>query len=115
MANLAKTFNQEDKIRLALYFSEQEMIPAGGGDPELLERGKEIYVELCVECHGEDAKGKEGYARLAGQRPEYVVKMLKEFKAPTGLRYNEWMFARANMIKTEKDMLAIATYLAQLE
>lgn len=115
MANLAKTFSEEDKIKLALYYSEQTMIPMGGGDPTLIDRGKEVYESLCMECHGEDAKNEDGYAKLAGQRPEYIVKMLKEFKTPTGHRYNEWMFARANMVRTEKDMLAIASYLAQLE
>lgn len=115
MANLAKTFSQEDKIKLALYFSEQDMKPQGGGDPALMGRGKELFETLCVECHGSDGKGKEGYARLAGQRPEYTVKMLKEFKTPTGHRYNTWMFARANMISTEQDMLAIATYVASLD
>lgn len=115
MANLAKTFSQEDKLNLAIYFSEQRMKPMGGGDPALLEQGKQIFRGLCMECHGEDAKGKEGYARLAGQRPEYIVKMLQEFKTPGSNRSNPWMFARANMLKTDEDLRAVATYLANLQ
>lgn len=65
MANLAKTFSQEDKIKLAIYFSQQTMKPMGGGEPALRERGKEVFREYCMECHGEDGRGKEGYARLA--------------------------------------------------
>jgi cytochrome c553 len=114
MANLAKTFSQEDKIKLAIYFSQQTMKPIGGGEPALRERGKEVFREYCMECHGEDGRGKEGYARLAGQSPEYIVKMLNEFKTPGSNRSNPWMFARANMIKSEEDMRAVATYLANL-
>ncbi len=115
MNSLAKVINDEDKIKLAIYFSEQKIKPAGGGQPELMQRGQERYQLLCVECHGEDGLGaKQGYARLAGQRPEYIVKMLKEFKNQTGRRSNPWMTARANAL-TETDMQAVATYLANMQ
>ena len=115
MSSLARAINDEDKIRLAIYFSEQEIKPAGGGRPELMQRGKERYQLFCVECHGEDGRGaKQGYARLAGQRPEYIVKMLKEFKNQTGRRSNPWMTARANVL-SETDMQAVATYLANMQ
>lgn len=115
MSSLAKVINDEDKIKLAIYFSEQEIIPAGGGQPELMQRGQERYQLFCVECHGEDGKGaKQGYARLAGQRPEYIVKMLNEFKNQTGRRSNPWMTARANAL-SETDMEAVATYLANMK
>jgi len=41
--------------------------------------------------------------------------MLKEFKTATGQRFNPWMYGRANLLKTEADMEAVATYLAHLE
>ena len=115
MSSLARVIKDEDKIKLAIYFSEQQLKPAGGGWPELTQRGKERYQIFCMECHGEDARGGEqGYARLAGQRPEYIVKMLKEFKNQSGRRSNPWMTARANAL-SETDMQAIATYLANLQ
>lgn len=115
MASLAKVIKLEDKIKLAIYYSRQQMKPAGGGAPASLERGKTLYQELCTECHGEDAKGPEGYARLAGQRPEYTVKMLVEFAKGDGRRYNPWMYGRANLVNNDQDRLALATYLAHLE
>ena len=115
MNSLAGVIKDEDKIKLAIYFSEQKMKPAGGGEKALIPRGKERYRILCAECHGEDGRGaEEGYARLAGQRPEYIVKMLKEFKNQTGRRSNPWMTARANAL-TESDMHAVAAYLANIE
>jgi cytochrome c553 len=115
MSSLSKVIKHEDKIKLAIYFSEQTMIPAGGGQTELIPHGKKQYQILCAECHGEDGRGAEqGYAHLAGQRPEYIVKMLKEFKNQTGKRSNPWMTARANGLD-EKDRQGIAAYLAGLK
>lgn len=113
MTNLAKTFSLEDKIKIALYFSDMEMKASGGGIPELLQAGQQVYKKVCVECHGEDARGQEGYARLAGQRFDYVVKMLKEFRDRTGRRTNVWMTGVAIRL-SDRDMDAVATYLANL-
>lgn len=115
MSSLARAIKDEDKIKLAIYFSAQKMRPSGGGQQELMARGKNRYQFLCAECHAEDGRGAEqGYARLAGQRPEYIVKMLKEFKNQTGRRSNPWMTARANSL-SESDMQAVATYLANMQ
>lgn len=115
MNSLAKVIKHEDKIKLAIYFSEQEMKPVGGGQVDLIPHGKVQYQILCSECHGKDGRGADqGYAHLAGQRPEYIVKMLKEFKNQTGRRSNPWMTARANGLD-EKDMQGIAAYLANMK
>lgn len=115
MSSLSETLGDEDKLQLAVFYSRNRMVPSRGGDPALLERGGEIYRTYCTECHGPDGRGREGYARLAGQRPEYTLKMLKEFRTAGGKRYNPWMYGRANMLQDERDMLAVATYLAHLE
>lgn len=115
MGSLAKNFKESDKIKLAIYYSHQKVVPAGGGNAALVPKGKELYGQFCAECHGDSGNGTEGYANLAGQRPEYLVKMLKEFKTTTGKRYNPWMYARANMLKSDEDMEAVAAYLANLK
>ncbi len=114
MSNLALTFSEEDKIKIALYFSEMEMLPSGGGKPELMDQGAKLFKEVCVTCHGQDGRGQEGYARLAGQRFEYVVKMLKEFRDRTGKRINVWMTGVAIRL-SDRDIEAVATYLANLK
>lgn len=115
MGSLASGFSDDDKIKLAIYYAEQPMRPAGGGDPSLIPRGRELYQAHCVECHGEDGRSREGYARLAGQRPEYIAKMLREFRSPAGKRFNPAMYARAYMLRSDEDILAVATFLAHLE
>ncbi|MET0051295.1 MAG: c-type cytochrome [Candidatus Thiodiazotropha sp.] len=114
MSNLAKTFSLEDKIKIALYYESMTMLPSGGGDPALLGEGEQIFKNVCVSCHGADGRGQEGYARLAGQRYDYVIKMLKEFRERTGRRTNVWMTGVAIRL-SDRDMSAVATYLANLE
>jgi cytochrome c553 len=114
MSNLAKTFSLEDKIKIALYYSSMTMMPSGGGDPTLLEEGERIFKSTCVSCHGVDGRGQEGYARLAGQRYDYVIKMLKEFRNRTGRRTNVWMTSVAIRLN-DQDMRAVATYLSNLK
>lgn len=114
MSNLAKTFSLDDKIKIALYYAEKEMAVSGGGIPELLQEGQQLYKKTCVECHGDNGRGQEGYARLAGQRFDYVVKMLKEFRDRTGRRVNVWMTGVAIRLN-DRDIEAVATYLANLK
>lgn len=115
MGSLARNFSDDDKIKLAIYYSAQKTKAARGGDTTLLSRGRELYRQYCVECHGEGGRSEKGYARLAGQRPEYTAKMLREFKTAEGRRFNPLMYGRANTLKTEQDVEAVATYLAHLE
>ncbi|MCM8854323.1 MAG: c-type cytochrome [Candidatus Thiodiazotropha sp.] len=114
MSNLAKTFSLEDKIKIALYYADMDMRPSGGGDLALLPKGERLYKEICVKCHGENGRGQEGYARLAGQQHDYVVKMLKEFRDHSGRRTNLWMTSVAIRL-SDQDMEAVATYLANLK
>jgi len=114
MTNLAKTFKEEDRFRIALYYASLPPHSSGGGKAELIPEGKRLFQEHCTKCHGEDAKGHEGYARLAGQQPDYIVKMLKEFRDRTGRRFNPWMSAVAVQLSDE-NMEAVAAYLASLQ
>jgi len=114
MSSLAKTLSEEDKIKIALYFAEMEMKPSGGGNAALQTQGEQLFKQVCVTCHGQDGRGQEGYARLAGQRFDYVVKMLKEFRDRTGKRTNVWMTSVAIRL-SDQDIEAVATYLANLK
>lgn len=114
MSNLAKTFDHEDTIKIALYFSSLDGVTSGGGNPELMDQGEALYKDRCTGCHGEDGRGQEGYARLAGQQYDYLVKMLHEFKNRTGRRFNPWMSGVALKL-SETEIQAVATYVANME
>lgn len=114
MSNLAIGFTQEDMVKISFYYSSMDGVASGGGSPELQARGKTTYQNVCQECHGESGKGNEGYARLAGQQADYVVKMLKEFRDRTGRRTNPWMTA-VSLRLSDDDMQAVAAYIANMK
>ena len=114
MNALGATFSEEEKILLALYYSGFEVKPVGGGTAEQVTKGKEIFDYVCAECHGDDGRGKVGYARIAGQKPDYVIKMLKEFRGGSGRRLNPWMKA-VSLPLTDEEITAIAMYIANME
>lgn len=80
MQTLANDFSFKDKVNLALYFNSKKVKPTEV-NPELAAKGREIYKSVCFRCHGEDGKGEAGYARLAGQKTDYVMITLKRFRA----------------------------------
>ena len=115
MSNLSKHFNEQDKVRLAVYYAQQPIKAAADGDPALLPQGKQLYQSHCAECHGTDGNGSAGYARLAGQRADYTAKMLREFRSASGKRYNPWMYGRAQLLRNEQEIEAVAAYLSHLQ
>lgn len=82
MNALAASFTMDDKVNLAIYFSSMPLQPRKY-DPVLAAKGKHIFDSVCYLCHGLDGKGgsDKGFARIAGQRPSYVILNLKRFRA----------------------------------
>lgn len=67
----------------------------------------------CDSCHKEDFAGQGESARLAGQRPEYLIKALSDYRA--GVRRGRGLAAMMEVSVTlrDEDMQMIATYLAR--
>lgn len=72
--------------------------------------------ERCFECHGERGLGvghgpETIFARLAGQKADYIVQQVQHFKA--GLRKNDSMLITARAVDPD-DLRDIAAYFSQL-
>lgn len=112
MNALASTFTSEEKMLLAVYYALSPLKPAKA-DPGLAERGAPLYQSRCVACHGPDGGGEQGYARLAGQKPDYVKKTLKGFRDGIDKRQNPLMKAATDNL-TNSQIDALAAYVANL-
>lgn len=112
MNALASTFTPEEKMLLAVYYALSPLKPAKA-DPNLAELGAPLYQSRCVACHGSGGSGEKGYARLAGQNPEYVKKTLKGFRDGIDKRQNPLMEAVADNL-TNSQIDALAAYIANL-
>lgn len=114
MTALSSSFSADEKVHLALYFSQMTPRPATDVEAAQVERGRSVYRIACAQCHGENGRGDKGYARLASQKADYVLKMLKEFSNYTGRRSNPWMTAVALGL-SEQEMVDVAAYVSTLE
>ncbi len=121
MQTLAKAFTFKDKVNLAIYYNSRAVKPQPY-DRALAEKGRTIYKSVCFRCHGENGKGEEGYARLAGQRIEYVKMTLKRFRAIATKTADEYDIKRTNtnmeqvtVFLTDDDIDSLANYITSLK
>lgn len=121
MRSLARSFTFEDKVNLAIYFADQEVAPVKA-DRTLAAKGEQIFQTVCKACHGENGRGDVGYARLAGQRVEYVEQTLKRFRTNARERTDVSKMTRHNVRMeqiakelTDEEIVALANYIALLK
>jgi len=112
MQQLSTRLTAEEKVALAVYYASVPLQPARG-NPKLAEKGWALYLRLCQHCHGQDGRGTKGYARVAGQQPEYVTQTLKNFRAQKDRRLSPEMFGVTRSL-TDDDIQALAAYVANL-
>ncbi len=114
MSNLAKSLTLEDRVNIAVYFSQQKVVPSGKvADAALVQRGASLFQGTCVGCHGDHAQGMETMPRLAGQPDEYIRKALTRFRNNDPSRAGSVMIGVAGRL-SEAEIEALAAYLSQL-
>jgi cytochrome c553 len=82
-------------------------------DPIQLERARALIAQhRCNFCHNQDFSGEQNVPRLAGQREDYLVKALREYKSNTRRSYDASM-ADVLYALTDADILDLAHFLAR--
>ncbi|PKO34808.1 MAG: cytochrome C [Betaproteobacteria bacterium HGW-Betaproteobacteria-7] len=112
MQGLIKVLKDEERVQVAHYYA-SKTVPPSKGNPALIPHGKELFTKLCVRCHGENARGGDLYARLAGQKVPYLQVTIQRYRDGTGIRNNQLMAIATAPLKND-DITAIANYLTQL-
>lgn len=86
---------------------------AQSDEPDAPSMGKALATTMCVSCHGADGKSIGPlWPNLAGQRSQYMVKQLQDFKS--GKRSDLMMGPIAKNL-TDDSMLALADYFESME
>jgi cytochrome c553 len=88
--------------------------PGGSPDPARVERARALIQQhRCNFCHNDIFSGEENVPRLAGQREDYLVKAMREYKNNTRRGYDASM---ADVMEplTGSDILDLAHFLARL-
>ncbi|MCY1412682.1 cytochrome c oxidase, cbb3-type, subunit III [compost metagenome] len=115
MSRLAKTLSQEERVDIAVYFSQQDVRPAAGAVDEVLRgEGAVLFQQVCVACHGQQALGLENAPRLAGQPAEYLRRTLTGYREKDPRRAGSVMLGVAGQL-ADRQIAALAAYLQQLQ
>ena len=84
-------------------------------DPARIEQARALIQQhRCNFCHNQDFSGEQHVPRLAGQREDYLVKALREYKSNARRSYDTAM-ADVMYAVTDADILDLAHFLARLQ
>jgi cytochrome c553 len=117
MQPIAEDISNEDIRNFGAYFSQMPPPKAGAdSDPDLSSKGAQVAAgRRCGSCHTDSFAGTKGVARLAGQREEYLVKALHDYKA--GARIGGGVAAMADVAyhMSDEEITAVSHYLANFK
>ena len=116
MQPIVEQLSNEDIRNLGAYFASLPP-PKGPKDdnPDLSAKGKQAAAgRRCASCHTDTYAGAKAVARVAGQREEYLVKALHDYKS--GVRSGGPQSAMSDVAYplSEEEIEALAHYLAHL-
>jgi cytochrome c553 len=117
MQPIVEQISNEDIRNLGAYFA--SLTPPKGSapddNPDLSKKGAQAAAgRRCASCHTDTYAGTKAVARIAGQREEYLVKALHDYKS--GVRSGGGGAAMADVAYplSEEEITALAHYLAHL-
>lgn len=116
MQPVVEQLNNEDIRNLGAYFA--TLTPAKvkpDEKPDLSRKGAQAAAgRRCASCHTDNYAGGKAVPRVAGQREDYLLKALRDYKS--GVRSGGGMAAMASVAfsLSEEEIEALAHYLAHL-
>ena len=116
MTELTKSWNDADLQNAADFIATlpQPKPPNDPPDPARLERARALVEQNhCNVCHRPDFSGQENVPRLAGQREDYLLKALREYKSGARHGYEPTMAEVLQPID-DAQLVEFAYYLSRL-
>ena len=117
MLPIAEQIGNEDVRTLGAYFASLTPPKATTPDdnPDLSRKGAEAAVgRRCASCHTDSYAGTKAVARVAGQRQEYLLKALHDYKSGSRSGGGQAAMAEVAYPLSEEEIEALVRYLAHL-
>src|ERR1700733_2557961 len=117
MQPIVEQLNNDDIRNLGAYFASlaPPKNPKPDDNPDLSKKGAQAAAgRRCASCHTDSYAGTKAVARIAGQREEYLVKALHDYKS--GVRSGGAGAAMTDVAYplSDEEIAALAHYLAHL-
>ena len=123
MGAMVANLSDADMRNVAAYYAGQKLKPAAARSKDVAVAGQKLYrggnpatgVPACSGCHGPDGSGMPSqYPRVAGQYAEYIEAQLKLFKSGERANDPNRMMRGVAERMSEKEIKAVAEYVAGL-
>jgi len=117
MQPIVEDITNEDVRNLGAYFAALPPFKADKDDnPDLSAKGKQAAAgRRCGSCHGDDFAGIKAVARLAGQREDYLVKTLHDYKSGARNGGPQGVMSDVAYPLSDEEIEALAHYLAHFQ
>jgi len=115
MSGPAQNLTDTDMADLAAYYAAQQPRPRSAStDPSRVAEGRRLAaLHHCTSCHRPDLSGQQQVPRLAGQDFEYLLKLLRSFKARTATDLDGLMTMSAQPLR-EEEIVDLVHFMASL-
>jgi cytochrome c553 len=117
MQPIVEQINNEDIRNLGAYFASLAPPKASqvDDDPDLSKKGAQAASgRRCASCHADNFAGTKAVARIAGQREDYLLKALHDYKSGARSGGGQAAMAEVAYPLSEEEITALAHYLAHL-
>ena len=116
MSAPAENLSDTDMADLAAFYETQRPRSRGSRtEPARVAEGRRLAaLHHCTSCHRPDLSGQQQVPRLAGQDLDYLLKLLRSFKAKTATDLDGLMTMSAQPLQ-EEDIVNLVHFLASLE
>ena len=117
MTNIVVTLdNPQDLSDISAYFASQMQM---AGTPTENKVGEQIFLEKgCLNCHGENGKGKPSYNAIfpiiGGQHKGYLIKQMKNFKSGARDTDTSGMMGLLTNQMSYDEIVAVSEYISGL-
>lgn len=110
---LIKVLSADEKVGLVVFYASQPVAYKAPSNPSLAGKGKDLYAQNCAECHEDNGRGTQKYARVAGQQPGYLLASLKGYRDGSAARLNRQMAVSIEGM-TDANIAALVAYLSSM-
>ena len=114
MEGMIKALSAEEKVGVVLHYASKDVTFKPPVNAALASKGQEYYGKICFRCHGDQGRGNEKIARIAGQQPGYLALTLKRYRDGSAVRNDPLMAANTKSM-TDADIAAVAAYVSSIK